>query len=105
MARVFTASNYVSVTRVWPQRCAMPLRMREGWNVLDVDLARLTHEAYGTQYTQLTRITLHANCRVLAVYAANRSDLEFPFTSLLEQYHSKRRHSIVQPSEQPAQHS
>ena len=45
--RRFRASNYQSTTRVKPFICTMPMRLDEGWNQIQFNLADFTRRAYG----------------------------------------------------------
>lgn len=61
-----------SVTRVQPYICTMPMRLDPGWNQITFHLADFVRRAYGTQYTETLRITIHANCRLRRVYFTDR---------------------------------
>ncbi len=54
--RRFRASNYQSNTRVKPFICTMPMRLDEGWNQIQFNLADFTKRAYGTNYVETLRI-------------------------------------------------
>ena len=45
--RRFRASNYQSATRVKPFICTMPMRLDDGWNQIQFNLADFTRRAYG----------------------------------------------------------
>ena len=47
--RRFRASNYQSATRVKPFICTMPLRLDDGWNQIQFNLADFTRRAYGAR--------------------------------------------------------
>lgn len=70
--RRFRASNYQSSTRVKPYICTMPLRLDDGWNQIQLNLADYTRRAYGTNYTETLRVQIHANCRIRRVYFSDR---------------------------------
>ncbi|CAN8269422.1 unnamed protein product [Cochlearia groenlandica] len=78
--RRFRASNFQSVTRVKPYICTMPLKMDDGWNQIQLNLADLTKRAYGTNYAETLRVQVHANCRLRRIYFADRlySEEELP---------------------------
>ncbi|GFS37218.1 cilia- and flagella-associated protein 20 [Trichonephila inaurata madagascariensis] len=78
--RRFRASNYQSTTRVKPFICTMPLRLDDGWNQIQFNLADFTRRAYGTNYVETLRVQIHANCRVRRVYFSDRlySEDELP---------------------------
>jgi hypothetical protein len=69
-----------AVTRVKPYICTMPLRMDEGWNQIQLNLADLTRRAYGTNYVETLRVQVHANCRLRRIYFSDRlySEEELP---------------------------
>lgn len=46
----------------------IPLRLEECWNFLEINLQTLCHEAYGTDYDALQRITVYSNCHLRRVY-------------------------------------
>ncbi|PHT40990.1 Cilia- and flagella-associated protein 20 [Capsicum baccatum] len=68
------------VTRVKPYICAMPLRLDEGWNQIQLNLSDLTRRAYGTNYVETLRVQVHANCRLRRIYFSERlySEEELP---------------------------
>ncbi|KAL0538505.1 hypothetical protein IC582_022651 [Cucumis melo] len=78
--RRFRASNFQAITRVKPYICTMPLRMDEGWNHIQLNLADFTRRAYGTNYVETLRVQVHANCRLRRIYFADRlySEEELP---------------------------
>jgi Protein of unknown function (DUF667) len=72
LRRRFRASNYQRTTRVKPFICTMPMRLDEGWNQIQFNLADFTRRAYGTNYIETLRVQIHANCRVRRVYFSDR---------------------------------
>ncbi|VDK22706.1 unnamed protein product [Taenia asiatica] len=70
--RRFRASNFQSTTRVKPFICTMPLRMEEKWNQLQLNLADLTKRAYGTNFVEVLRVQVHANCRLRRIFFSDR---------------------------------
>lgn len=78
--RRFRASNFQAVTRVKPFICTMPLRLDEGWNQIQLNLADYTRRAYGTNYVETLRVQVHAKCRLRRIYFADRlySEEELP---------------------------
>ncbi|CAL5431087.1 unnamed protein product [Camellia sinensis] len=78
--RRFRASNFQAVTRVKPFICTMPLKMDEGWNQIQLNLADFTRRAYGTNYVETLRVQVHANCRLRRIYFSDRlySEEELP---------------------------
>mmetsp|Transcript_2546 Transcript_2546/g.4561 ORF Transcript_2546/g.4561 Transcript_2546/m.4561 type:complete len:192 (-) Transcript_2546:504-1079(-) len=78
--RRFRASNYQSTTRVKPFICTMPMRLDEGWNQIQFNLSDFTRRAYGTNYIESLRVSLHANCRIRRIYFSDRlySEEELP---------------------------
>lgn len=63
-----------------PYICTMPLRMDEGWNQIQLNLADFTRRAYGTNYVETLRVQVHANCRLRRIYFSDRlySEEELP---------------------------
>ncbi|OWA50407.1 Cilia- and flagella-associated protein 20 [Hypsibius exemplaris] len=70
--RRFRASNYQVEARVKPFVCTMPMRLDDGWNQVQFNLADFVKRAYGTNYVETVRITIHANCRLRRIYFADR---------------------------------
>jgi hypothetical protein len=50
----------------------MPMRLDEGWNQIQFNLADFTRRAYGTNYVETLRIQIHANCRIRRIYFSDR---------------------------------
>eukprot|EP00026_Physarum_polycephalum_P018408 Phypoly_transcript_19985.p1 GENE.Phypoly_transcript_19985~~Phypoly_transcript_19985.p1 ORF type:complete len:191 (-),score=20.09 Phypoly_transcript_19985:33-605(-) len=78
--RRFRASNYQATTKVKPFICTMPMRLDDGWNQIQFNLADFTRRAYGTNYMETLRVTVHANCRLRRIYFSDRlySEEELP---------------------------
>ena len=70
--RRFRASNYQTTTKVKPFICTMPMKLDDGWNQIQFNLADFTRRAYGTNYVETLRVTIHANCRLRRVYFSDR---------------------------------
>lgn len=70
--RRFRASNYQSKTSVTTFTTTMPLALNCGWNQIQLNLADFTRRAYGTNYVETVRISIHANCRIRNVYFSDR---------------------------------
>lgn len=62
MRRRFRASNYQSTTRVKPFICTMPMKLDDGWNQIQFNLADFTRRAYGTNYIETLRVQV-SMCR------------------------------------------
>ena len=76
--RRFRASNYQTTTKVKPFICTMPMKLDDGWNQIQFNLSDFTRRAYGTNYVETLKISIHANCRLRRVYFCgifNRSTL------------------------------
>lgn len=78
--RRFRASNYQTATRVNTSICTMPMRLDDGWNQIQFNLADFTRRAYDTNYIETLRVQIHANCRIRRIYFADRlySEDELP---------------------------
>jgi len=50
----------------------MPMKLDEAWNQIQFNLADFTRRAYGTNYVETLRITVHANCRLRRIYFSDR---------------------------------
>ena len=58
----------------------MPMRLDEGWNQVQFNLADFVKRAYGTNYVETLRVQIHANCRIRRIYFSDRlySEAELP---------------------------
>lgn len=56
------------------------MRLDEGWNQVQFNLADFCKRAYGTNYVETQRVQIHANCRLRRVYFSDRlySEEEMP---------------------------
>jgi hypothetical protein len=61
-----------SATRVKPFICTMPMRLDEGWNQIQFNLADFCRRAYGTAYVETLRVQVHCSCRVRRIYFSDR---------------------------------
>ncbi|VDP47269.1 unnamed protein product [Schistosoma mattheei] len=80
LKRRFHASTCQTTTVVKPFACMMPMKLDEGWNQVQFDLADFTRRAYGTTYIEAVKLSIHANCRLRRVYFCDRiySEDELP---------------------------
>ncbi|KAK4468938.1 hypothetical protein MN116_007603 [Schistosoma mekongi] len=80
LKRRFHASTCQTSTHVKPFACMMPMKLDEGWNQVQFDLADFTRRAYGTTYVETVKLSIHANCRLRRVYFCDRiySEDELP---------------------------
>ncbi len=64
----------------WINYFIQPMRLDEGWNQIQFNLADFTRRAYGTNYVETLRIQIHANCRIRRIYFSDRlySEDELP---------------------------
>lgn len=51
-----------------------------GWNQIQFNLSDFTRRAYGSNYIETLRVTIHANCRIRRIYFSDRlySEEELP---------------------------
>lgn len=56
------------------------MKLDDGWNQIQFNLADFTKRAYGTNYIETVRVQLHANCRIRRIYFTDRmySEQELP---------------------------
>jgi len=54
--RRFRASSMTCSTKIRPLVCALPLKLTDGWNEIQINLAELTQRAYATHYIEATRL-------------------------------------------------
>lgn len=69
--RRFRASTFQRQTLVHEQITLLPLQLGAAWNHVQLDLAALTQQAYGTRYEYTLAVQLHANCRVRRIFFAD----------------------------------
>lgn len=70
--RMFRASNTIMKAHVKPSLCKIPLKLVEGWNNITFNMGDLLRKAHGTNFVELSRITLYANCRLRRLYVSPR---------------------------------
>lgn len=70
--RTFKCSNFQSITRIKPFFCSMPLKLDNGWNEIQFNLEDFCQKAFGTNFVQVCRVKIFANCRVARVYFNDR---------------------------------
>ena len=51
----------------------MPLKLESGWNEVRFDMADFCRRSYGTELFEISRVTIHANCRLRRVYFTEKS--------------------------------
>ncbi len=108
--RRFRASTFQSCTRVKPFICTMPMRLDDGWNQIQFNLADFTRRAYGTNYVETLRVQVHANCRLRRIYFSDRLyaeeelPAEFKVFLPIAQQHQQQQHGQQEPRH-PRQHA
>lgn len=72
--------NVERLPRISASVAHIPLILEECWNFLEINLQTLCHEAYGTNYKALQRVTIYPNCQLRRVYLQDRhyNDDEIP---------------------------
>ena len=70
--RRFRFSNFQKKTRISNFTTNLPLALNCGWNQIQMNLVDFTRRAYGTNYMETVRITVHANCRLRNIYFSDR---------------------------------
>ena len=72
--------TFQSIIIRYLQNIHLCLRLDEGWNQIQFNLADFTRRAYGTNYVETLRVQIHANCRIRRVYFSDRlySEEELP---------------------------
>ncbi|KAF8821190.1 putative transcription factor IIB [Cardiosporidium cionae] len=99
--RRFRASNFQSTTKVAPFVCTMPMKLDEGWNQVQLNLADFTQRAYGTNYIETLRVQVHCNCRIRRIYFCDRlyTEKELPVEFKLYLPPQKTHHKKMLESE------
>ncbi|CAL1278128.1 unnamed protein product [Larinioides sclopetarius] len=70
--RRFRLSSAQTGQTLKPLLCHIPLCLDEGWNNIQMDLAHFTKSAYNTDYVELQRIEIYANCKIRRLYFSDR---------------------------------
>eukprot|EP01083_Nonionella_stella_P178773 632588_1 len=66
--RTFWSTNKQSLTRLMDDKCSLPLKLDEGWNIIVIDLESLCKRVFNSRYKYCNNIKLFANCRVRRIY-------------------------------------
>ena len=48
------------------------MKLDDGWNQIQFNLADFTKRAYGTTYVETLRVQIHANCRIRRIYFSEK---------------------------------
>lgn len=58
----------------------MPLRLDDGWNQIQFNLADFVSRAYGSNYVEALRVQVHANARIRRIFFSDKlySEAELP---------------------------
>ena len=72
-------SNHLSVLCQWDSTKVTD-NYKKGWNQIQFNLSDFTRRAYGSNYIETLRVTIHANCRIRRIYFSDRlySEEELP---------------------------
>ncbi|KAF8766947.1 cilia- and flagella-associated protein 20-like [Argiope bruennichi] len=70
--RRFRLSNAQSGETRKTLLCHIPLALEEGWNNIQIDLFHFTRMAYGTDFVELQRLEIYANCRIRRIFISDR---------------------------------
>ena len=66
--RTFVCSNKQSLARLMDNKCSLPLRLDDGWNIIAIDLESLCKRVFSVKYRYCNRIKIFSNCRVRKIY-------------------------------------
>ena len=66
--KVLICSNKQSLARLMDNKCSLPLKLEDGWNIIVIDLESLCKRVFSAKYKHCNRIKLFSNCRVRKVY-------------------------------------
>lgn len=80
----------------------MPMKLDEGWNQIQFNLADFTRRAYGSNYVETLRMQIHASCWLRRVYFCDRlySEDELPLEFKLFVPSSKPVKKVYEPLRQ-----
>ena len=75
----------------------MPLKLGSGWNEVRFDLADFCRRAYGTDLLEVSRVTIHASCRLRRVYFSEKAyrEEELPAEFKLFKVHKGAAAAVV----------
>jgi len=68
----FMTYNIEKLPNISANVARVPLKLDEGWNILEIDLQTLCHKAYGTDYRALHKLIIYPNCYLRRVYLQDR---------------------------------
>jgi hypothetical protein len=71
--RRFRASTYQKASRTSDSIVTMPLKLSNGWNHIQFDLADFLRRGYSTGYRETVGIQIHSSCRLRRVYFTDKS--------------------------------
>ena len=78
--RRFRSSTFVSATRVKPFVSTMPLKLDEGWNLVQFNQQFFVNKAYQTNYVETLRLQITSNCRIRRVFFSKDHLSEIPMS-------------------------
>jgi hypothetical protein len=78
--RHFMLSNNQSRLHITSHEASLPMRMKDGWNYLCLDLRDMTKNAFGTMYQRAICVQIFSSCRILRAFfqAEKYADVELP---------------------------
>jgi len=62
--RRYKFSNRQTTTRIKPTCSYIPLRMEDGWNMMQINLQDVVYKTFGTNFKECIRVQINANCRI-----------------------------------------
>eukprot|EP01083_Nonionella_stella_P256832 879778_1 len=66
--KIFVCTNKQSLTRLIHNKCSLPLKLENGWNIIVIDLESLCKRVFNVKYKHCNSIQMFANCRVRKIY-------------------------------------
>ena len=72
--RRLVVSNRNHEASVVDTLASLPLRLDEGWNLLRFDAEDVARRAFEVAFREVTRVRVHASCRVARVFLASRDE-------------------------------
>lgn len=72
MKRRYRMSTCQKHAKRSPLFCHMPMKLDLGWNIIHVDLLKLTALNYGRCYAEFLGLQIYANCRIRRVFFSDR---------------------------------
>ena len=69
--RRFRVSNFQSRIKIRPFFCVVPMKLNDGWNHIQLNLADFTRRVFGTKYMETIRMQVCPSCSIAILYCSS----------------------------------